>query len=1161
MALVVNNNIPALQTYNALTATTNSLQKSIQKLSSGLRINSAADDAAGLAISEKMRAQIRGLDRAVSNSQDGISMIQTAEGALSETHSILQRMRELSVQAANDTLTQQDRGYIQLEIDQLREEVTRIGNTTQFNKKKLLDGSAAVLWSSDNLTTKAIINGGLRTIDQFGQKNAAEGNYKITVKATPGQAEVQKTDVLKVKHAGSTQVNSTSRDREFPDIEIGVAQAESLTPLFTGGTAPALTGATFSDNLLEGFTFDLNINAATGGVGYFTREDGSHGTVAITGAALLADGTNKVATLALVYSDGRTEGGTLTFSTTSTAAPTAIRFQAVNPKNADFSVRVGTSNTVYNLSSAALGANNVTELVLKDYANVMATAAAVADVAAAQSYKVTVPGANEVKQLLEPYKGISNARADMTGAALNPTVAGAAGTITTATSGFTSALDGAVFSLRFSDIDAAGVINTVTGWYVKEDGTEGTFSLGTNHTITAAAGAQTINLILTNADGTSGGTANATFTTGTAASTFANGSIAWEDIVQTSAATDLFSVEVGESRYNLSRAAVGGRTLTLTDYHDYSHTSPTLNATLYKETFNFPNANDILSALDGTLDISVGPVTYKATGSGNTKNTAFSIVDTYSAGDSYIYDKALLATLFDIPASDLNGGNVDLNFEVTARNPSVSLDLKITGSYWDENGEKKTLTEKTAQLTAAAGATVTLDNGNRVVFKSLTAAGSNWVNATPANGVTLTVGDKFSAFYSEASSTADMSVTVTGSDGSELSYNFNSQAIQRANALPLTRTVFDKFGDATAVGASVIIPEGFSVVQIGDIATLDTKLRDIEKFWNSEGRFLLADAQTLTVTQGDGKQTKIVLYGDDTVGELVTKLNGAIADDFGQGKYVGVDSGNFVNFTDESTAAANSARVSNGGDIANSVAGTVIIRSVISGNDGKISFAGDEDLIKALSMNILPGKEARESNYDVTITDAHTGKVTAEARITGNKLIGLVHENVDVIFDAMTGVTASYNAETGFFEYNETVEADTFLHLADNTTVYQIGANEGEDMGVNIGDMRAEALGLEKVLVTDREAAARSITIIDSAIDKISMQRAKLGAYQNRLEHTITNLTVAGENLTAAESRIRDTDMAKEMMNFTKLQIMLQAGTSMLAQANSLPQNVLSLLR
>jgi flagellin len=127
-------------------------------------------------------------------------MIQTAEGALSETHSILQRMRELSAQATNDTLTQQDRDYIQLEIDELREEITRIGNTTQFNKKKLLDGSSAALWSSDKPTTKAIINGGLRQVEQFGQKTSVEGNYVIDINSKPGKAQVQKTDVFTIKH-------------------------------------------------------------------------------------------------------------------------------------------------------------------------------------------------------------------------------------------------------------------------------------------------------------------------------------------------------------------------------------------------------------------------------------------------------------------------------------------------------------------------------------------------------------------------------------------------------------------------------------------------------------------------------------------------------------------------------------------------------------------------------------------------------------------------------------------------------------------------------------------------------------------------------------------------------------------------------------------------
>jgi len=135
------------------------------------------------------------------------------------------------------------------------------------------------------------------------------------------------------------------------------------------------------------------------------------------------------------------------------------------------------------------------------------------------------------------------------------------------------------------------------------------------------------------------------------------------------------------------------------------------------------------------------------------------------------------------------------------------------------------------------------------------------------------------------------------------------------------------------------------------------------------------------------------------------------------------------------------------------------------------------------------------------------------------------------------------------------------VHLADNTTAFQIGANEKEDMGIHIGSMGARAIGVNNIQVTDRESAARSITIIDNAIDRVSKQRASLGAYQNRLEHTINNLTVAGTNLQAAESRIRDLDMAKEMMNFTKLSILLQAGNSMLAQANQLPQNVLQLLR
>lgn len=137
----IQHNISALNTHRNLTFNTNQASKNLEKLSSGYKINRAGDDAAGLAISEKMRGQISGLNMAAKNANDSISLIQTAEGALTETHSILQRMRELAVQSANDTNVSADRDALQLEINSLADEITRISTDTEFNTQKLLNGS------------------------------------------------------------------------------------------------------------------------------------------------------------------------------------------------------------------------------------------------------------------------------------------------------------------------------------------------------------------------------------------------------------------------------------------------------------------------------------------------------------------------------------------------------------------------------------------------------------------------------------------------------------------------------------------------------------------------------------------------------------------------------------------------------------------------------------------------------------------------------------------------------------------------------------------------------------------------------------------------------------------------------------------------------------
>ena len=185
----INTNVAALNSYNQLNNTNQNMEKSLERLSSGSRINRAADDAAGLAISEKMTSQVKGLAQAQRNAQDGISMIQTAEGALKETHSILQRMRELSVQAANDSNTNEDRAEIQEEVNQLSNEIDRIANTTEFNTKNLINGDATT--GGDGLLTFHIgANSGQSTTleirDMGATANLGVGTGSIDVSTQSG---------------------------------------------------------------------------------------------------------------------------------------------------------------------------------------------------------------------------------------------------------------------------------------------------------------------------------------------------------------------------------------------------------------------------------------------------------------------------------------------------------------------------------------------------------------------------------------------------------------------------------------------------------------------------------------------------------------------------------------------------------------------------------------------------------------------------------------------------------------------------------------------------------------------------------------------------------------------------------------------------------------
>ena len=229
MALRINHNVGALGTYSKLNANSSSLEKSIAKLSSGLRINTAADDAAGLAISEKMRSQINGLNRAKLNAQDGISMLQIAEGGLNETESMLQRMRELAIQASNDTLTSNDRLEIQKEINQLRDAINDIANSTEYNTKKLLNGNQTAQVSSSSKSVSGVVTG---------SGNVA-GDYQVSMSVVQsGISQVQTTQMFMNKDTGELAKGNTKLEdiAQFYDENGVFALATAQTLTVTGNS-------------------------------------------------------------------------------------------------------------------------------------------------------------------------------------------------------------------------------------------------------------------------------------------------------------------------------------------------------------------------------------------------------------------------------------------------------------------------------------------------------------------------------------------------------------------------------------------------------------------------------------------------------------------------------------------------------------------------------------------------------------------------------------------------------------------------------------------------------------------------------------------------------------------------------------------------------------
>lgn len=903
--LRINHNVVALNAARNLSATGSLLARSLERLSSGLRINRAADDAAGLSISEKLRSQIRGLDRASANALDGISLIQSAEGALNETGAILQRIRELSVQAANGIYTSNDRIAIQDEVDQLILEIDRIAQTTEFNTRKLLDGTLGALVSTDNpLLLRAAVVG-----------NVGEGgNFMLELRPVvgSGQLQVQKTNVFNTLQMTDAvgQINYLTTYTAHVSLTTANNSGIGNSGLVELVVPPTADGQTILQNGSTSFAL-LALNNAAGGAAVSTLIQAQETTVSVD-------------TLTFMFSDGSTAN---------------VLLDAGGDTLALLAARVSSAITVlYDTFSGGSGS----------------------------AVLVTASGA------------------------LSVTTAGLGASLT---------------RISFNDVDESG---------------------------------------------------------------------------------SKFYVSVGAS----------GVDFVTNQFHS--------------------SANYQITNTGGTYVGSVGTANALIGG------TPFSIGDP-TVGALHVRLSTRVAA-----------SNVGQSDVLTMHEKEGVNHLQKFGRVWQTAPVARS---GSFLISAASNRTYALYSFNNSAYTSLMRSGY----------------DKQMAIEASKGSQIDADPVAVGIQLFSLSETAN----RRNDISELTgiKISFDATFQAGETAVFNVSPN--AVVPADQLTTLGSISR-FQEMGVFDGR---SSVDFKIYLRGSGRYVHVNITPNDTLEDVTGKISLAM---YNPSLTSDLNLESAVNLIQPPDIAHV--------NVLGLARGTMSITTPLPG--AQVVFSGDEKLLKALGLTEI--QAPLSPVYSVSAVNIETGKSTATVRTDSNEIVGLL-PGLRLFFDNSQGVVLDPQPPLGGInsfatfpyvlpierpELSYSTQTQTqFIHVAPRDFILQIGPNQGQQMRTFIADLSAEAMGVKGILLVSEDLAQEAITAVDEAIARVNGQRSALGAIQNRLEATIRNLDVASENLTASESRIRDADIARETLTATRLQILLQAGTAALAQANQLPQAVLQLLR
>ena len=1202
----ISHNITAMGAYRNYSANNNALSRSLEKLSSGYKINRAGDDAAGLAISEKMRAQISGLGVAQKNAKDGISMVQTAEGALTEVHDMLNRMVTLAEQSANGTYANElDREQLQKEVVQLRDEINRIADSANFNGIKLLDGS-------------------------MDSKNKVEATSNATLTSTLvnmagiGTANIAKTALEELKESAASQAvtdylagNLTDADALTAATKASAAYANgSLTrgdAAKAAGDAAKAAYKTYAKEMIAANAIsDANaktaaINAAKdkaseAGLSAGLIEKGGIAdtdfTDALTSAQIETSAKDVGAAAAGAYAASTYAANNVNVSDAVSVlgSHTILHETAPTPGKAGFYVdlnnytvtdagkieinigNVSTAQISLNVTAKDIGTDG--ELAPEELVNMIAD-----DIADSASGTITI--GNDTYNVYASgdrlrFESVNNVPATV---AMRVKVSQSVTDYNVA----------AVASAGGSDSNSAKVSFNWANDAAYADGADDDVRLAADKLRAGFIDA------LASADNKeAGASASIKFDISVKQ---ALGNAAWQgSLSDITAHTEV----VG------SGVASGGITTTYDSSNDEYKIAITPNSTGNAITIDATEAITFTVSIDNKGD---NPETLKLSFQlGSLKDAdgvAFSDVSVTAGGDATSYtlkvEDTIKAALADFGSKYAAGGSAHLTITGTGKNAAGtgtitvnSSGLTLEQSHTFASNDVITITVQASDGgTPASTATLTLS----FTLGELTGKTGNSIagDGTPTalDELAIDINDKIDKAFKPYKTVAKEDYDVTGDQVTFTVPTAPAGYVFKAVIATEGGTDFELSAVELEAGGTYIAKSVASA--IGQIKlTGDDNDKIKLEVWALDGAEAigtftidLADANKLKVASGfeNGGTTKKLYDADSTSLFATDEKTSSTSIKFSYKPDIPYG-GDYNTSTESIKPGANSG----GGRLASTVLQADVAATTASKNIflGKIKDGAAMTIGETTYMFKVGGDSTLTEDEDdsTVLVDLHD-VANATGGLTGSDLrVALERLTVAAKDNAMFGVgyraskgeiTLTENKEYyqggadgqvllntkaaiagqisfGTVEQTESIETTASFAAADLTLQIGDTSDSFNQLRVSMKDMHTAAMGIGTIDISTQEGAQIAVDKIKDAINYVSDMRGTLGATQNRLEHTINNLSVMQENTQDAESTIRDTDVAEEMMAFTKWSILSQAAQAMLAQANQLPQGVLQLL-